>query len=214
MIFPSHFPDRMWSHFGSASAIARSTAEASAKNAETTFLSYSGFGRWEPLRLCLDRRLEELLGFGKCKGFGSIPNKRRLWTFKQDHSQTNTCSSTMKQRRKWQLVGGMCYLPKWSEEDLSSRDKLLHPREGWGTTKFTLSSLSYDRVNGMIQSKVNDNKNSEMVLSFHYWLSCLSLVYTVSRLLNHFTIYWTILWLNHFAFELFISLWLNHFTFD
>ena len=37
-----------------------------------------------------------------------------------------------------------------------------------GPQKLTLRSLSYDRVNGMIQSKVNDNKNSEIVLSFHY----------------------------------------------
>lgn len=60
MYFPWHFPVAICSHFGSASAIARSTADASAKNAETMFLSYSGFGRREFLRF-LDRRLEELL---------------------------------------------------------------------------------------------------------------------------------------------------------
>ena len=73
------------------------------------FLSYSGFGRREFL-LILDRRLKELLGFGKYRGVGSIPAKPRSPLF--------LITSAQQTKTIWQQHSGMFYLLHWGREKI------------------------------------------------------------------------------------------------
>lgn len=122
MYLPSHFPLTMWSHFGSASAIARSTADARAKNAEKMFRSYSGFGRRE-LRRFLDRRLKWLLWFGKYKGLGSIPKQPRsprFLSFKKSPKQGKTIWQLSEVKICYDCVNALGRVTVWSRDKFGS----------------------------------------------------------------------------------------------